>query len=85
MSQATNSKAVVVIHGGAGVIEREQMLPQMEREYREGLTQALEAGNRVLAAGGPSIDAVVAAVCVMEDSPLNCDSLCRTKSMCGPR
>jgi beta-aspartyl-peptidase (threonine type) len=70
MSQKYQSRAVVAIHGGAGVIDRAQMSPQMEREYREGLTLALEAGNRVLAAGGPSIDAVVAAVCVMEDSPL---------------
>ena len=70
MHEAINSTAVVAIHGGAGVIDRAAMSPQMEHDYREGLTQALEAGNRVLAAGGPSIDAVVAAVCVMEDSPL---------------
>lgn len=60
----------MAIHGGAGVIEATDMSPQMERAYREGLAEALEAGSRVLAAGGPSIDAVVAAVCVMEDSPL---------------
>lgn len=70
MDQNYKSSAVVAIHGGAGVINRAEMSPQMEHDYREGLTQALEAGHRVLAAGGPSIDAVVAAVSVMEDSPL---------------
>jgi L-asparaginase / beta-aspartyl-peptidase len=70
MGQKDSSRAVMAIHGGAGVIRRTDMSPQMEREYREGLAQALEAGSRVLAAGGPSVDAVVAAVCVMEDSPL---------------
>ena len=70
MGQNDSSRAVIAIHGGAGVIQRADMSPQIEREYREGLAQALEAGSRVLAAGGPSIDAVVAAVCVMEDSPL---------------
>lgn len=69
-SAKRNSRAVLAIHGGAGVIERADMSPQMEHDYREGLAQALETGNRVLAAGGPSIDAVVAAVCVMEDLPL---------------
>jgi beta-aspartyl-peptidase (threonine type) len=70
MTQKSNTTTVIAIHGGAGVVDRVQMLPQMEHDYREGLTHALEAGNRVLAAGGPSIDAVVAAVSVMEDSPL---------------
>src|SRR5438105_2453055 len=63
-------KAVIAIHGGAGVIERADMSPEMERAYREGLAEALEAGRDVLTAGGSSIDAVIAAVCVMEDSPL---------------
>jgi beta-aspartyl-peptidase (threonine type) len=46
------------------------MSPQVEREYRAGLAAALEAGYAVLARGGPSLDAVAAAVVVMEDSPL---------------
>lgn len=60
----------IAIHGGAGVIERAKMSPQMERQYRGGLAAALEAGHSVLAAGGSSLDAVAAAVVVMEDSPL---------------
>ena len=70
MGPKNSPRGVMAIHGGAGVIEATDMSPQMERAYREGLAEALEAGSRVLAAGGPSIDAVVAAVCVMEDSPL---------------
>jgi beta-aspartyl-peptidase (threonine type) len=60
----------IALHGGAGVIERSKMSPQMERQYREGLAAALEAGHSVLTAGGSSLDAVAAAVVVMEDSPL---------------
>src|SRR5262245_56223985 len=68
--QGSKPTPVLAIHGGAGVIPRAEMSPQMEQDYREGLGRALEAGNSVLAKGGPSIDAVVAAVCAMEDSPL---------------
>jgi len=60
----------IVIHGGAGTIARGSMTPEMEAEYRAKLTEALMAGHRVLAAGGSSLDAVQAAVNVMEDSPL---------------
>ena len=70
MGKKDRSPAVIAIHGGAGVVERIDMSPQMDRAYRDGLAQALEAGGSILAAGGSSLDAVVAAVCVMEDSPL---------------
>lgn len=60
----------LVIHGGAGTIRREAMTPERDREYRAALTAALEAGHRVLQAGGSSLDAVVAAINLMEDSPL---------------
>jgi L-asparaginase / beta-aspartyl-peptidase len=70
MRPNSNNKPVIAIHGGAGVIARGDMTPQMEREYREALAQALGAGDRLLAAGAPSIDAVVAAVSFMEDTPL---------------
>jgi beta-aspartyl-peptidase (threonine type) len=60
----------IAIHGGAGVIQRSKMSRQKEGEYRAGLEAALDAGYHVLAAGGSSLDAVAAAVTVMEDSPL---------------
>lgn len=60
----------LVIHGGAGTIKRENMTPEKEKAYRESLNQALEAGFAVLEDGGKSLDAVVAAVKVLEDNPL---------------
>ena len=60
----------LVIHGGAGVILRQDMPPALEAEYRAKLTEALAAGYAVLDRGGPALDAVVAAIRVMEDSPL---------------
>jgi L-asparaginase / beta-aspartyl-peptidase len=59
-----------VIHGGAGTIERGRMTPERERAYREKLTEALLAGYEVLKKGGVSLDAVVAAITLLEDSPL---------------
>lgn len=60
----------LAIHGGAGTITRAALSPQREQEYRAALAAALLAGQRILAAGGTSLDAVVAAVVVLEDSPL---------------
>lgn len=60
----------LVIHGGAGVIDRKAMSPELDAQYRATLQQALDAGYAVLDRGGTSLDAVIAAVTVMEDSPL---------------
>ncbi|KAA9331120.1 isoaspartyl peptidase/L-asparaginase family protein [Adhaeribacter soli] len=60
----------LVIHGGAGNISRESMTPDKEKAYTEGLNAALAAGYAVLEKGGTSLDAVEAAVRVMEDNPL---------------
>lgn len=59
----------LVIHGGAGVIERARMTPEREAAARAGLNAALDAGQAVLAEGGSAVDAVEAAVKVMEDDP----------------
>ena len=61
---------VIAIHGGSGTIPRNSMTPEREGEYRATLTQSLKAGQAVLSRGGTSLDAVVAAISVMEDSPL---------------
>lgn len=58
------------IHGGAGVIERGALTPEKEKAYRAGLDEALRAGGAVLDRGGPALDAVAAAVRVLEDNPL---------------
>lgn len=58
------------IHGGAGVIERASLTPEQDIAYRAALTRALEAGAEVLRTGGPAMDAVQAAIQIMEDDPL---------------
>jgi L-asparaginase / beta-aspartyl-peptidase len=60
----------IVVHGGAGVIERSKLGPEGDTHYRAGLKQALEAGAQVLDKGGSSMDAVEAAIHVLEDDPL---------------
>jgi beta-aspartyl-peptidase (threonine type) len=59
----------LVIHGGAGTIERSKMTPEKEREYRAGLKRALTAGYEILKRGGSSLDATEAAVRALEDDP----------------
>lgn len=60
----------VVLHGGAGVIERSTMKPEMEAAYRASITQATEAAGKVLDQGGTAVDAVEAAIQILEDDPL---------------
>ncbi|HET7757597.1 MAG TPA: isoaspartyl peptidase/L-asparaginase, partial [Steroidobacteraceae bacterium] len=60
---------VIVIHGGAGVIEPARMTAEHAASYRAGLAAALDAGYAVLESGGSSLDAVSAAVRTMEDDP----------------
>jgi len=59
----------LVIHGGAGVIERASISPQKEAAIRAGLEAALNAGSDVLERGGHALDAVEAAVRQLEDDP----------------
>jgi beta-aspartyl-peptidase (threonine type) len=67
---ATPRRLAIAIHGGAGVIAREQLGPDGGAAYRQGLEAALDAGYAVLEAGGSSLDAVTTAVRLMEDNPL---------------
>lgn len=60
----------IAIHGGAGTIEREKMNAQVEAAYRLKLEESVRAGHKVLVAGGNSLDAVISAVEVMENSDL---------------
>src|ERR1700761_902123 len=60
------SKHVLVIQGGAGAILREKSSPEQQARYHAGLRAALQAGNAILSTGGEAMDAVVAAVSVME-------------------
>jgi beta-aspartyl-peptidase (threonine type) len=60
----------LVIHGGAGNITPAIMNKEQELQYTVGLQAALDAGYKVLDGGGAAVDAVVAAMVVLEDNPL---------------
>lgn len=60
----------IAIHGGAGTLPRAEMTPELEAQYRADLQKALDTGYAVLEKGGASLDAVTAAVRVLEDSPM---------------
>ena len=60
----------IAIHGGAGTILQTEMNPGLQEQYETGLRQALDAGYKILEAGGSSLDAVEAAVVALEDFPL---------------
>ncbi len=62
------SSPLLVIHGGAGV-ERKDFSPEEERAARAALTEALRKGHQALMAGKPAMDAVTAAITVLEDDP----------------
>ncbi|KAH7888460.1 asparaginase [Phlebopus sp. FC_14] len=61
---------VLVIHGGAGTMDRQGSTPEKRALYRAALARSLKAGYEVLKNGGEAMDAAVAAVTVMEDCPL---------------
>ena len=60
----------LVIHGGAGTILKEDMTPDLEKAYMDGLNQALEAGFAVLEEGGTAVNAVKASLVMLEDHVL---------------
>lgn len=60
---------VLVIHGGAGVMDRSALSAADEAKIRAELDRALDAGYAVLKSGGTALDAVNASINVMEDSP----------------
>ncbi|MEZ4756581.1 MAG: isoaspartyl peptidase/L-asparaginase [Flavobacteriales bacterium] len=64
------STYALAIHGGAGTIAPELMTAVREKAYREALERALRSGHAILKEGGTALDAVQAAVQVLEDSPL---------------
>ena len=60
----------LAIHGGAGTILKTDLTPEMEKAFLEGLRLALDGGFAILEAGGASLDAVKAAVMLLEDNLL---------------
>src|SRR5262245_52374061 len=69
MSSVKENKIGLVVHGGAGTMERGKLTPERDRESRAGMEKALRAGWEILQHGGSSLDATEAAVRVLEDDP----------------
>lgn len=70
VAEAPAGKIAIVIHGGAGTIKRENMDSLLETAYRQQLNTALDTAYSILESGGASCDAIMAAITLMENSPL---------------
>lgn len=66
----TKPDYALAIHGGAGTILRENMSPELEKQYREDLQKAINKGDSILKNGGSSLDAVEFTIRILENSPL---------------
>jgi beta-aspartyl-peptidase (threonine type) len=69
-SAAAQPKWAIVVHGGAGVIERKSLTAEQDKAYRAALGKVAEAGGAVLQGGGSALDAIEAAIRILEDDPL---------------
>ena len=70
LDTARKSEFAIVVHGGAGSMQQENLDNETEYKYKMKMNDALHAGYDILNEGGSSLDAVEAAVKVLEDSPL---------------
>ncbi len=68
-ADAAPARWTLVIHGGAGTLERDRITPEQDAAIRAALDAALAEGTRVLGGGGSAIDAVEASVSFLEDDP----------------
>ncbi len=67
---APSAKYAIAVHGGAGVYNADQMSAEDRTAYKQGLTDALLAAQKILEKNGTALDAAEAAVMVLEDNPL---------------
>lgn len=67
---AAKPKWALVVHGGAGVIERKDLSPAQDKAYREAMARVANVGAEVLKDGGSALDAIEAAIKILEDDPL---------------
>lgn len=63
------SPVAIVIHGGAGTISRESLTEEREHAIRSALEKAVRAGHAALESDGAALDAVTAAITILEDAP----------------
>lgn len=64
------TKPTLLIHGGAGTIQRDKFTPERLNQYLTALRDIAAAGQKVLLSGGSAVDAVTEAVRLLEDNPL---------------
>lgn len=69
-TRSNTGKYVLVIHGGAGTLNKSQFTSVLEAKYKSGLDSALLVGIAILEKGGTALDAVEATVKVLENNPL---------------
>lgn len=69
-SQPKKPTWAIVVHGGAGVMNPDNFTDEKEKAYKDKLTEALTAGGKILESDGSAMDAVEAAIRILEDSPL---------------
>ena len=69
MTATADSPIAIAIHGGAGTISRATVTVEQEQAIRESLLEAVTAAYQVLKNGGDSMDAVISAIKILEDSP----------------
>lgn len=67
---AKEAPFAIVIHGGAGTISKKNFTPEKEKAYRAKLQEAVETGYAILDKGGESLDAIAAAIKILEDAPM---------------
>jgi beta-aspartyl-peptidase (threonine type) len=69
LADESGAPVAIAIHAGAGTISKSDFSADKEREIREILEKAVQAGHAVLSSGGSSLDAVTGAITILEDSP----------------
>src|SRR5258706_3104769 len=62
-----NKKFAIAVHGGAGTISRKLMTPELEKKYKNGLSEAVDSGFSILETGGSALLAVEPAVRSLEN------------------
>ena len=68
--EQSQNKIAIVIHGGAGTMQKENMTPELEQAYLLKLEEAVRVGYDILKDGGSSKEAVEKTIHIMENSPL---------------
>ena len=69
-TMAKEGNYAIAIHGGAGTILKSNMTQQQEKDYVNTLKQARDTGYQLLEQGKTSQQAVLAAIKILENSPL---------------